>query len=132
MTHDFAFLSTKIKSSLLAAIFSSCKSESQPFFLIAFAWFTQLLVGDFKDSIFFPLLHHLLPVSSNRLTITIKRVTSKETFYNNLIHALRPLCSDSSRMTTGSPLSNQGTSAERRAFPYKSSPIYAVIFGSLN
>ena len=69
-----------------------------------------------------------LPVSSNRLTVIIKRLTSKETFHNNLIHALRPLCSDSSRMNTRFLLSNQGPPAGRRTFLYRSSPIYTVIF----
>ena len=57
---------------------------------------TQSLLGDFKDSMFFAFLHHSLPVSSNRLTVIIKRLTSKETFHNNLFHVLRPLCFDSS------------------------------------
>ena len=89
---------------------------------------TQLLLGDFKGSRFFPFPHHSLPVSSNRFTVIIKRLNSKETFHSNLIHVLRPLCSDSSMITTGFPLSNQGTPAGRRTFPYRSSPIYAVTF----
>ena len=67
---------------------------------------TQSLLSDVKDSMFFLFLHHSFPESSNRFTIIIKRLTSKETFHNNLIHVLRTLCYDSSRMTTGSPLSN--------------------------
>ena len=60
--------------------------------------------------------------ASNRFTVTIKKLTSKETFHNNLTHVLRLLCSDSSRMTTGSPLSNQGTPAGRRTFPLQVQP----------
>ena len=89
---------------------------------------TQALLDDFKDSMFFSLLHHSLPVSSNRLAVIIKRCTSKETFHKSLVPVLRPLCSDSSRMTTRSPLSDKGTPAGRRTFPHMSSSIYAVIF----
>ena len=62
---------------------------------------TQSLLSDFKDSMFFPSLHHSLPVSSNSLTVINERFTSKGTFHNNLIHVLRPLYSDNSRMTSG-------------------------------
>ena len=89
---------------------------------------TQSLLGDFKDSMFFPFLQYSFPVSSNGVTVIIKRPTSKETFHNNLTHVLRPLCSDSSRMTTRSLLSNQGTPDRQRSFPYRSIPIYVVIF----
>ena len=56
---------------------------------------TKSLLGDFKDSMFFRFLHHLLPVSFTWLTVIMKRRTAKETFHNNLIHALRQLCSSS-------------------------------------
>ena len=127
-TYTILSFTISLSAFIILQIFSSSKSESQPFFLIALAQShnrcsvmskTPCSFHSCTICCLYPLIG--LPSSS-------KRLTSKETFHNNLIHVLKPICSDSSRMTTRSPLSNQGTPARRKTFPYSSSPIYTVIF----
>ena len=77
-------------------VFSSPKSESHSFFLIALSWSHNRCYVISKTSCSFHsciilCLYHVivLPSSSKDLLL----------IHNKLIHVLRPLCSDSSRMT---------------------------------
>ena len=77
-------------------VFSSPKSESHSFFLIALSWSHNRCYVISKTSCSFHsciilCLYHVivLPSSSEDLLL----------IHNKLIHVLRPLCSDSSRMT---------------------------------